>query len=698
MYLRTVVVLLMAIFLSTFSCSVQADEGMWLYTSPPTKQLKERYNFQEGPTWYEHLQKSSVRFNSGGSGSFVSADGLVITNHHVGLNVLHKLSTEQKNYVKDGFYARNQADERKSPDSELNVLMDIVDVTDRVNSAVKDGMTPEQANLARRAVMNELQEEGLKGKDRKKWRADVVTLYQGGQYHLYTFRRYTDVRLVFAPEVDIAFFGGDPDNFEYPRHDLDICIFRVYDDDKPAKIEHYLKWSETGTKEDDLVFVSGHPGRTDRLNTVAHLEYLRDVQYPRTLDLLRRREVTLKIYADRNDENARRARDEMFGIQNSRKARLGGLEGLQDPALFAAKRKAEQELQAAVNKDPKLRTAYSDAWDTIISSIDALKGIGVPYSVLEGRVGFNSQLFGIARSIVRLTEERTKDNSKRLPEYSKAREESLLQQLYSDAPIYDDIETVKLADSLGYALEQLGDKGIMKEALAGKSPRARAEELIKGTKLHDVDFRKKLLEGGVSAVEACEDPMIKLARLIDPEARKLRKTIEETVEEPQREAYKKIANAVFAIKGKDQYPDATFTLRLSYGAVKGYDENGKHIASHTTMGDTFAHAEKHHMVFPFQPPESWLKHQKDIDLKTPFNFVSTADIIGGNSGSPTVNRKGEFVGIIFDGNIQSLVLDFAYEDKEARAVSVDSRAILESLRKIYGAGDLADELMGKKKT
>jgi hypothetical protein len=687
-----------SLVLVAFAGTARSDEGMWLYSSPPKKQLKEKYNFEEPNAWYEHLQKSSVRFNSGGSGSFVSADGLVITNHHVGLDVLHKISNEKKNYVKDGFYAKTLKEEEKSPDSELNVLMEIKDVTDQVTAVVKPGMTAAESSMAIRAVMNTLQEEGLKGKDRKKWRADVVTLYQGGQYHLYTFRRYTDVRLVFAPEVDIAFFGGDPDNFEYPRYDLDICIFRVYEDDKPAKIDNYLTWSEAGTKDHDLIFVSGHPGRTDRLNTVAHLEYMRDFQYPRTLDLLRRREIALKNFSDRNEENARRARDELFGIQNSRKARLGGIEGLQDPTLFVTKNKAEKELRSAVDKNEKLKSEYGDAWNTVTESIYELKPIAVPYSLLEGRVGFNSQLFGIARAIVRLTEERTKDNSKRLPEYSKAREESLLQQLHSEAPIYDDLETIKLADSLGYLLEKCGDLEITHEALGKKTPRARAEELIKGTKLHDVAFRKKLIEGGMGTVESSDDPMIKLARMVDPESRKYRKLYEEKVEEPQRQAYKKIANALFAVKGKDQYPDATFTLRLSYGEVKGYEENGKHIPAFTTMGGAFVHAKEHHDQFPFELPKSWIEHEKNINLKTPFNFVSTADIIGGNSGSPVVNRKGEFVGIIFDGNIQSLVLDFGYEDKEARAVSVDCRAIIESLRKIYGAGELADELTGKKKT
>jgi hypothetical protein len=682
----------------TLTPSGRADEGMFLYSNPPLKLLKERYKFEEPGAWFDHLQKSSVRFNSGGSGSFVSADGLVITNHHVGLDVLEKISDDKHDYVKMGFHAKTYKDEVKSPDSELNVLMEIKDVTDQVNAAVKPEMKAEEANLARRAVINTIQENALKDKDRKKWGAQVVTLYQGGQFHLYSFRKYTDVRLVFAPEVSIAFFGGDPDNFEYPRYDLDICIFRVWEDDKPAKIDNYLKWSPAGSNDGDLIFVSGHPGRTDRLNTMAHLEYMRDLQFPRTLDLLRRREVLLKTFGDRDDENARRAHDEYFSIQNSRKARLGGIAGLQDPVLMNKKQQDEKDFRAAVEKDPKLKAEYGDAWDKIGDTIKELKPIAREYSYLEGRVGFNTQLFGIARAIVRLAEERTKDNAKRLPEFSKAREESLLQQLLSEAPIYDDLETIKLADSLSHMVEQVGNEEIVQKALAGKSPHDRAVELIKDTGLRDVATRKKLIEGGLAAVEASKDPMIQLARLIDPESRRLRKIFEEKVDEPQKQAYKKIANALFAVKGKDQYPDATFTLRLSVGVVKGYEENGKKVPAFTTMGGAFRLSEKHNNKEPFNLPESWVKYRKNINEETPFNFVSTADIIGGNSGSPVVNRKGEFVGIIFDGNIQSLVLDFAYEETIARAVSVDSRSIVEALRKIYDANEIADELTGKKES
>ncbi len=665
-----------------------ADEGMWLYNDPPRAQLKERYGFDITDTWLEHLQKSSVRFNSGGSGEFVSADGLILSNHHVGADTLQKVSTKENDYLKKGFYAATLADEIKAPDLELNVLMSIEDVTARVNAAVKPGGSDEESFKQRRAVMAEIEKES---KDKTGQRSDVVTLYQGGLYHLYRFKRYTDVRVVFAPEQQIAFFGGDPDNFEFPRFDLDVCFFRAYEDGKPARIQHYLKWSQAGTREGDLVFVSGHPGRTSRLFTMAELEYVRDAQMPRALQRLFRMEVVLNSYSERSQENARRAKDDLFGVQNSRKARKGGLAGLLDPALFGKKAAAEKALREKLGSREDLKDALT-SYERIAAAQKVIAENARSYSLLESGSAFNSELFSIARTLLRASVERAKPNGERLREFNEAAQESLELDLFSDKPIYTDLEELKLTDSLTYLAEEMGvTSPLVQKVLAGKSPTACAVELIQGTKVRDVAFRKKLYEGGATAVDAANDPMIALARSVDAEARALRAIIEAQGEAKQ-QAHARISKARFAIEGTGSYPDATFTLRLAFGTVKSFEEGGKQIAAHTTIAGLYERAAEQEYRSPFDLPKSWLDAKPKLNLQTPFNFVSTADIIGGNSGSPVVDRQGEFVGIIFDGNIQSLVLDFVYSDVQARAVSVDSRGILEALRNVYHADKLVSEL------
>lgn len=686
---RTMKLLWPALLLVVPMSVSRGDEGMWLYNQFPKQLLKQKYGFEPSDAWLNHLRLSSVRFNSGGSGSFVSSRGLVLTNHHVGADALQKMSTADKDLLKTGFHAKTLAEEQKCVDLELNVLVKIEDVTAQVSAAVKPGLPPAEAQLARRAVINTIEKEQF---EKTGLRSDVVTLYQGGQYHLYQFKKYTDVRLVFAPEHAIAFFGGDPDNFEFPRYDLDICFFRVYENNQPAKIEHFLSWSKAGAADGELIFVSGHPGRTDRMNTVAHLEYLRDVFVPQQLDTLRRREVLLSTYSSRSLENERRAGDELFGIQNSRKASLGGLGGLQDPEVFARKQAEESELRSKVEANSMLKEKYAKAWDEVAASLQTVKTFRTELNLLQGSA-LNSELFHIARTLVRMAEEDTRPNAQRLPEFGQAGRESLEQQLYSEAPIYADLEIVKLADSLGMMMEELGaNHELVKQVLDGKSPRTRAAELIGGSKLADVAERKKIAAGGQAAIAASSDALIKLAKAIDPRARELRTKLEQQVQEPQRQAYAKIAAARFAVLGSTTYPDATFTLRLAFGIVKDYEDEGRKVEPWTTMGGTFEHAAAHGNKDPFELPPSWLKNRDKLSANTPFNFVSTADIIGGNSGSPVVNKAGEFVGIIFDGNIQSLVLDYAYSDAQARAVSVHSSAIQEALRKIYDAGALADEL------
>jgi hypothetical protein len=681
------------------------DEGMWLFNAPPLKILKERYGFEPTPTWLDHVQKSSVRFNSGGSGSFVSANGLVMTNHHVGADDLQKLSTAEKNYLRDGFHAKTNSEEIKCKGLELNVLLSIKDVTKDVEAATKN-LSGADAFKARQAKISEL--ETASADPSKGLRADVVTLFAGGAYHLYTFKKYTDIRLVFAPEKQVAFFGGDPDNFEYPRFDLDMCFFRVYEDDKPLKCEHYLKWSPAGAKEDELIFVSGHPGRTNRQNTVAELEYLRDLGYPSVLQRLNRLEVLIGSWVERSESNRQKGEDELFSIQNSRKARIGGLAGLLDPKIMARKKAEEERLQKFVQAqlmnrrakapgEEEMLKAAQAAIETIAKAEKSRASLIRDYNFAESGLGFNSDYYAIAKRLVRAAAEKAKPNGERLPEFANARLPSLEFQLFSDEPHYDDFETLKLADSLTVLATTYGSENEMiKAVLAGKSPRERAFELVSGTKLKDVAVRKKLYEGGQAAIDASEDPMIQLAKLVDGHARTIRKQFETEVEEPKRQAYSALAKARFAMDGTNTYPDATFTLRLAFGTVKGYYEDGKPVPAFTTMDGLYARSKEQGNKGPFELPKRWEEKKAKLDLKTPFNFVSTADIIGGNSGSPVINKEGEVVGLIFDGNIQSLVLDFSFDQEQARAVSVDSRAIIESLRKVYDATDLADELQGKK--
>ena len=684
---------LLLAFAFIFSTLATADEGMWLYNAPPKDKIRAKYGFEVTQQWLDHVRLSSVRFNNGGSGSFVSADGLTFTNHHVGAGCVQQLSTEGHDYIKTGFYAKTQAEEAKCPNLELNQLVGIEDVTDKVNAGVKSAMSAAEAGQAQRAAMSQVEKDcsastGL--------RCDVVLLYSGQVYNLYKYKKYTDVRLVFAPEFDIAFFGGDPDNFTYPRYDLDITFFRVYENGKPAHLDHFLQWSHAGVKDGDLIFVSGHPGNTGRMLTMAQLEFLRDVQYPAAVKLFRRRIALLEDFSKQSEENARIAKEDIFGLQNSQKAITGYQSGLLDKTIMDTKAADEAKLRAAFKADPK-NAAAGDPWDEIAQAIQVQKSIYPNLTYLERMRGFSSRLATIARTLVRAAAEKPKPNPERMREFRDSALPSLEQTLFSSEPIYKNLDIALLADSLGEMENELGkDNPDVQKVLQGKSPADAARDLITNTKLDDVAVRKQLYEGGQTAIAASTDPLILAMHAVDPSARAARKQFEDQVDSVVRRDGTVIAKARFALNGFNQPPDATFTLRLSYGAVKGYKENGKSIPFATSMGGAYEHAAEHNNQSPYNLPESWMKSKANLDLKTPLNFVSTADIIGGNSGSPTVNQKGEVVGIIFDGNIESLPWNFAYSDVQGRAVSVDSRGIQEALRKVYGATALAEELMGTK--
>jgi hypothetical protein len=666
-----------------------ADEGLWTFDNPPTKLIQQKYNFTLTKDWLDHVRLASARLNDGGSGSFVSPHGLLLTNHHVARGQLAKSSTPEHDYIKNGFYARTQAEELKSPDLEVNVLISTEDVTARVQAALKNAKNAEQEAAERRNIIAQIERESL---EKTGLRSDVVTLYQGGEYWLYRYKKYTDIRIVFAPEEQAAFFGGDPDNFTYPRYDLDMALFRVYENGKPAETPNYLKWNAKGAADGDLVFVSGNPGSTQRLDTVAQLEHERDHMLPTELLLLRDRHEVLQKFAATSPEHARQASTSIFGIENSIKALAGDLRGLQDPQVMSTKRVDEEKFRAAVNAKPDLKAKYASAWDEIAAAEKK--------ALTRSKDGFfhstNSQLAGFAANIIEYVAEIKKPDGERLPGFHDAQLESLRFELLSPAPLYKDMETARMAGALELDLKQMGPNDpFLKIVLNGKSPREVAEALISGTHLDDASARKSLLEGGQAAVDASTDPMIVLQRKLDPMRRELIKWQQDQVESVLDRAGEQLGHARFAVYGRSAYPDATFTLRLSYGTVKGYPMNGTQAPPVTTFYGLYDRSASFGNTGPFYLVSRFAEGRGKLELSTPFNFVTTNDIIGGNSGSPVIDKSGAIVGLIFDGNIESLVGDYVYDIETNRSVAVHTAAMTEALKKLYGAQALLDEMTGR---
>jgi Peptidase S46 len=682
--------LLFLLSLAPFEVPAKADEGMWTFDSPPLAQLKEKYGFTPTPAWLDHLRMSSVRFNDGGSGSFVSARGLVLTNHHVAFGQLQKVSTPEKNYVADGFYAKTAAEELKCPDLELNVLVSMENVTSRVQAAAPAGANPAQALEARKKAIAAIEQESTAATS---LRSDVVSLYQSSEYWLYRYKKYTDVRLVFAPEQQAAFFGGDPDNFTFPRYDFDVALFRVYENNAPVASRDFLKWSAKGAADGELVFVSGHPGSTDRLDTAAQLETERDLVYPISIAVINRRLAVLRQYSAQGAEQARQAANTLFSLENALKAYTGEFQGLNDVTLFEKKRTEERQFRAKIDANREWKTAYGGAWESIETAERINRNI---YKANRFQQLRGSSLAGLASTLVRYIEEKPKPDSERLAGYHDSQLPALELQLFSPAPVYPALDEVMLADALQESLEQLGASDPFNVAvLKGRTPAAVAKEAIGGTKLGDPAARKALVASGVSGLSASTDPLVVLARVADGFSRKNQKMLDDRVTSVATEAGEKIGRARFAVYGHSVYPDATFTLRLSYGQVKGYRMNGTIAPYKTTLFGLYERAQSFDLKPPFGLPSRYLDKRSSLDLTTPMNFVTTNDIIGGNSGSPVVNREGEFVGIIFDGNIESLVGRFVYSEESNRAVAVHSAVIIEALRKLYDAGSLADELLGR---
>ncbi|MGD0632111.1 MAG: S46 family peptidase [Terracidiphilus sp.] len=681
--------LLPAALLMAAAPVLRAEEGMWTFDNPPLKLLKAKYNFTPTQAWLDHLRLSSVRLNDGGSGSFVSPNGLLLTNHHVARGQLQKNSTAEHDYLANGFYATTPDQEMKSPDLEVNVLVGMQDVTARVQGAAKAIKDDAAALKARDAEIAAIEKES---KDKTSLRSDVVSFYQGGEYWLYTYKAYTDVRLVFAPEQQAAFYGGDPDNFTYPRYDLDMALFRVYDNGKPLHTENFLKWSAKGAAPGELIFISGHPGSTERDDTVSELLLQRDIVGPAVTEYLERRIAAAQTFAAQGPEQARMVGSLIFGLQNSLKVYIGRKDALADPAILAKKQAEEADFRAKIAGNPEWQKAYGDAWDTIAKVEEQVR------PEIKGQLfrRTDSRLFGIALNIVQYVAEVKKPDGERLPQFHEAGLQSLQFQMMSPAPIEIPTEKLYMTTALNLGEEKMGkDDAYVQAILQGGSVDQAVNSLIDGTKLADVAFRKSLIDGGEAAVAASTDPMIVAARRVDPIVRETTRRLRDTYGSVLTKEGEKLGKARFLVYGKDAYPDATFTLRLSYGTVTGYPYNGTVAPPFTTFYGLYDRAASFSDKPPFDLTPKEEAGQSKLDLSTPLDFVSTGDIIGGNSGSPVVNRDGELVGLIFDGNIESMAGDFVYDGTKNRAVAVHSAGMIEGLRKLYDAGALADELQGK---
>ncbi|HZF30146.1 MAG TPA: S46 family peptidase [Gammaproteobacteria bacterium] len=670
--------------------AAHADEGMWTFDNFPRALVAERHGVNIDAAWLERVRLATARL-SGCTASFVSADGLLLTNHHCVEGCLAEHSSRERSLNESGLLARERTDEIRCSTQIADVLVDLEDITARVAAATR-GLDDRAAKERRRQTLTNLEQscEDTSSKSRNPLKCEAVTLYGGGQYWLYRYRRYTDVRLVFTPEDAVAAFGGDPDNFQFPRWCLDMALLRAYVAGRPARTPQHLKIDFDGPDDGDTVLVAGHPVSTDRQLTVAELQTLRnDVLPPQLLRAAELRGRYLQ-FAKTSDAATRIGSDPLDSLENSLKVQRRLLDALLDDEMLAAKRGQEAALRTSVARDPKLSALYGDPWARIEAAQQTEIAMLLPYTYLEDSAGFSSRLFRYARTLVRGAAERPKTNAERLREYRDTALPRIEQNLAGAAPVYPELEQLTLSYSLERMREWLGpDHPVVRRLLATESPDSLAAKLIGGSKLADPAVRLALWNGGQRAVDASDDAMIELARSIDAEARALRKRHEDEVEAPVELASEQIAAARFASLGTSVYPDATFTLRLSVGTVRGWDENGAPVAPFTTLDRLFERATGRP---PFAVPERWLAARPRLNLATRVNLASDNDIVGGNSGSPLLNSKGDIVGLIFDGNIHSISGAYWFDDAKNRAVAVDAAYIREALTKVYGATNLVEEL------
>jgi hypothetical protein len=684
---KTISLAALAAVAAFVSTAAMADEGMWTFDNFPSATVKAKYGVTIDQAWLDNVRGAAVRLSSGCSASVVTKDGLVLTNHHCVRDCAQNLSTANVDYVKDGFAAKGREDEKLCPGMQAEILTTISDVTQRVSGAAA-GKTGHDFVKARDAEIAAVEKEGCAGREAD-YRCQVITLYQGGQYKLYVYRKYSDVRLVFAPEQVMAFFGGDPDNFNFPRYDLDCSFVRLYENGKPVSTPAHLKWSAAPPTDGEPVFIAGNPGTTQRLLTAEQLETIRDVALPDTLIAFSEMRGRLIRFGEESTEHARVANEDLFGIENSFKALHGEEEALVDPALIGAKRKFDAELRAKVMKDKKLAAEIGDPWtDTAKVQADR-RALFQPYTYMETRAGLFSSLYGYGRALVRAAEERAKPNGERLPEYTDSRLPLLEKRVLDNEPVYPELEAALLEFWLTKLREHLtADAPGTKTFLGKDSPEAIAARLSK-SKLADADYRKKLWDGGLDAIKASDDPMIRYVLATDDAARAVRKDYETRVSGPSDRAAEKIAKARFAVYGTATYPDATFSLRLSYGKVEGWNENGMPVSPFTYYRGLWDRATGQD---PFALAPRWVNAQSKVNLDTVFDFSTDNDIIGGNSGSPAIDARGQVIGAVFDGNIHSLGGAFGFDDTQNRSVVVSTAAITEALDKVYGAHAMVTEL------
>lgn len=668
----------------------RAEEGMWTFDNPPASGLKSRYGVTPDRTWLERLRRATVRLEGGCTGSFVSPAGLVLTNHHCVRDCVQQLSTAERDLQAQGFLAESRAAERRCGTEQASVLTRIEEVTAQVTAAV-GGTAGAESNTRRKAALTRLEQQCEEDYRRRNdpHHCEAVTLYGGGQYFLYHYKRYSDVRLVFAPENDIAFFGGDLDNFQFPRWNLDMGLLRVYENGAAASTPDFLRWRRGGAQAGELVFVAGHPGSTERLRTVAQLAFERDVVLPRWLPRASELRGRYLQFAAGGAEPSRIVQGNLFYLENALKVRRNEFAVLLAPEFFAAKSQEEERLRKAAATDPKLRAAAS-AWMQIEAALATYRQFYDRYMFIEVGAGLQGDLMESARTLVRAGAERSRPNEQRLREFTEAALPGVRQRLLAPQPVYPELEILRLTHGLEKMQEYLGpDDPIVRTLLARESARALATRLIRTTRLGDPAYRTALWEGGAGAIETADDPMIVLARRLEPEARRLRKRYDDEVEAVILGAEEQIANVRFALSGTATYPDATFTLRLSYGTVQGWQEDGREIAPFTTLETMYARATGQP---PFALPVRWLRAQDRINLDTRLNFATSNDIVGGNSGSPVVDAQGRLVGLIFDGNIHSIGGNYWFDAARNRAVAVHPAAMLIALAEVYEASGLVREL------